>query len=66
MNVNDIPLPFKHPFGTVVDREYPADRPLVVDLVLADGTKTAETKTADYALTPSEVWDLSRELDIPR
>ena len=58
--VTEIPTPWAHPFGVVVGVEYPADRPLVVDLVLADGLRTVETRTALYAQVPTGTWDLAR------
>lgn len=58
--VTEIPTPWNHPFGVVVGVEYPADRPLVVDLVLADGLRTVETRTALYAQVPTGTWDLAR------
>jgi hypothetical protein len=58
--VTEIALPWRHPFGLVVAVEYPADRPRVVDLVLANGNRTAETRTARYALGAGGVWDLAR------
>lgn len=58
--VTDIPLPWKHPFGTVVGYEYPADRPRVVDLVLSDGLRTAETRTAVYRQRKDDTWDIAR------
>ena len=60
MNVTDIPRPWAHKWDVVVDVEYPADRPNVVDLVFADGLKTAETKTSVYAQRKSGEWDIAR------
>jgi hypothetical protein len=60
--ITDIPLPWKHPMGTVVAVEYPEDRPLVVDLVLQSGHRTAETCTATYRQGHAGVWDLARFL----
>ena len=57
--VTEIALPWRHPFGLVTAVEYPADRPRVVDLVLANGNRTAETRTARYALGAGGVWDLA-------
>jgi hypothetical protein len=60
--VTEIPTPWTHPFGTVVGVEYPADRPMVVDLVLADGLRTVETRTALYAQLGTGTWDLARHI----
>lgn len=63
--VTEIGLPWKHPFGTVVAVEYPADRPMVVDLVLSSGNRTAETRTALYTQKPNGLWDLARFVTPP-
>lgn len=55
--VEEIPMPWKHQWGTVVAIEYPEDRPLVVDVVFRDGLKFAETKGAKYTMGPDGVWD---------
>lgn len=60
LNVTEIPLPWKHPFGLVVGYEYPADRPNVVDVVFDSGLKAAETKTSMYAQRQNGVWDIAR------
>lgn len=48
MTVEEIVVPWQHAWGTVVSIENPPDRPLVVDLVFADGTRTAESRGAEY------------------
>lgn len=60
-DVEDLPLPWQHPMGEVVAVEYPKDRPKVVDLVFADGLRTAETRHASYTLGADGVWDLTFE-----
>lgn len=60
--VTEIPVPFLSFAGVVTAVEYPADRPLVVDLVLAGNLRTAETRTALYAQRHDGVWDLARHI----
>jgi hypothetical protein len=55
--VEDIPLPWRHHWGTVIRLEFPADRPNVVDVVFSDETKFAETKGARYMKRIDDVWD---------
>lgn len=60
MTVTDIPMPWVHKMGVVVDVEYPEDRPLVVDLVFSSGLKTAESKGSVYAQRRNGEWDIAR------
>ena len=49
--------------GTVIDLEFPEDRPNVVDLVLTVNGRTyrtAESRGARYAQNPDGSWDLER------
>lgn len=61
--VEALPLPWRHTMGDVVAVEYPADRPRVVDLVLSNGYRTAETRGALYALGRNGVWDYPRHVE---
>jgi hypothetical protein len=57
MNVTEIPVPWKITKDlTVVAYEHPADRPNVVDLVLADGYRIAESRSATYFQADDEIW----------
>lgn len=62
VDVEEIPLPWPHIFQhTVVALEYPEDRPLVVDLVFEDGTRTAETRHSGYKYSKMyRSWDIAR------
>lgn len=53
-SVEDLELPWRHEWGTVVGIEYPPNRPLVVDLVFSTGNRTAETRGSRYAWSVDE------------
>lgn len=59
--VEELHVPWQHPWGLVVRYEEPADRPNVIDLVFASGNRTAETRGARYRWD-GDCWDLA---DIP-
>jgi hypothetical protein len=56
--VEDLKVPWDHEWGLVVRTEYPPARPGVIDLVFADGNRTAETIGAIYDMAPDGVWEL--------
>jgi hypothetical protein len=56
--VEDLKVPWDHEWGLVVRTEYPPDRPKVLELVFADGTRTTETRGAIYEQAPDGVWEL--------
>jgi hypothetical protein len=61
MNVTDIPRPWEHEWGTVVDIEYPGDQPHVVHLIFSNSDlKGVETRTAVYARQADGRWQFAR------
>lgn len=53
--VESIPTPWRFEnVHTVVAKEFPPDRPKVVDLVFDDGLRMAETKGAKYAFNDEQ------------